>query len=95
MALAQLFLYQSVERFQFIDDGQLVVVPEKSTTKSYVLEFLKSQAILDNDLNDIASFTSKDTVNDLPCIFGTQSIICKCSIDEAKGKVCASLHEVL
>ena len=95
MALAQLFLYQSVERFQFIDDGQLVVVPEKSTTKSYVLEFLKSRPILDNDLNDIASFTSKDTVNDLPHIFGTQSIICKCSIDEAKGKVCASLHEVL
>ena len=81
MALAQLFLYQSVESFQFIDDGQLVVVPEKSTTKSYVLEFLKSRPILDNALNDIASFTSKDTVNDLPCIFGTQSIIRKCSID--------------
>ena len=32
MALAQLFLYQSVEGFQFADDGQLVVVPEKSTT---------------------------------------------------------------
>ena len=72
-----------------------MVVPEKSTTKSYVLEFLKSRPILDNALDDVASFTSKDTVNDLPRIFGTQSISCKCSIDEAKGKVCTSLHEVL
>ena len=58
MALAQLFLYQSVKGFTFIDDGQLVVVPDKNTTKSYVLEFLKSRPILDSPHNDDGSFSS-------------------------------------
>lgn len=34
MALVQLFLNQSVKEFTFVDDGQLVAVPDKSTTKS-------------------------------------------------------------
>ena len=69
MALAQLFLYQSVERFQFIDDGQLVVVPEKSTTKSYVLEFLGHQQIPQSSLRDIPSFSWKDSMRDVSLIF--------------------------
>ena len=95
MALAQLFLYKSVKGFTFIDDGQLVVVPDKNTAKSYVLEFLKSRPILDSPHNDDGSFSSKDALINLPRIFGTPSIIRKCSIDEAKGKVCASLREIL
>jgi hypothetical protein len=91
MALAQLFLYKSVKGFTFIGDGQLVVVPDKSTAKSYVLEFLKSRHILDSPHNDVCSFSSKDAVLNLPGIFGMPSIIRKCSINEAKGKVCASL----
>jgi len=95
MAMAQLFLYKSVIRFAFIDDSQLVVVPDKNTAKLYLLQFLKSRPILDSPNNDVVSFSSKDAVIDLPCILGMPSIICKCSIDEAKGKVCASLREIL
>ena len=72
-----------------------MVVPDKNTAKSYVLEFLKSRPILDSPHNDDGSFSSKDALIDLPRIFGTPSIIRKCSIDEAKGKVCASLREIL
>jgi hypothetical protein len=95
MALAQLFLFKSVKGFTFIDDGQLVVVPDKNTAKSYVLEFLKSRHIPESPHNDDGSYSSKDALIDLPRIFGMPSIICKCTIDEAKGKVCASLREIL
>ena len=65
MALAQLFLYKSVKGFTFMDDGQLVVVPDKNTAKSYVLEFLKRRPILDSPHNDDGSSSSKDALIDL------------------------------
>ncbi len=66
-----------------------MVVPDKSTEISYALEFF------DNPHNDVGSFSSKDAVINLLHAFGTPSIVRKCSIDEAKGKVCASLREIL
>jgi hypothetical protein len=39
-ALAKLFLCRSHDSFQLIDDGGLVIIPEKQSAKSYVLDFL-------------------------------------------------------
>ena len=42
-ALAKVFLYESHPgRFDFVDDGGVVIVPENKTTKAYILEFLDS-----------------------------------------------------
>ena len=40
VALSDLLLYISHGRFTFVKDGELVIIPEKEITKSYVLDFL-------------------------------------------------------
>ena len=94
-ALAQLFLYQSRQQFEFVDDGELVIVPEKDSTKSYILEFLENRQIPEKSIEEVSSVTDKDTTCEVPRIFGTPSIIRKCPINDAKGNVCVSLREIL
>lgn len=87
-ALVQLFLYLSHEQFAFIDDGELVVVPEKNTTRSCILEFLENQQIPEKSLEEVSSVAEKGEV---PSILQIPSSICKCTIDDAKGEcMCGS-----
>ena len=92
-SLAKSFLHnRSHDNFECSDHGGLIVIPEKNTTKSYVLEFLCRRRINDESHEEVSS---KIPMHEVPRIFGTPTIIQKCDINEAKGNISASLREIL
>ncbi len=87
-ALAKSFVHNRChDNIEFSDNGGLIVIPEKNTTKSYVLEFLRWRHINDESHEEVSSMRP---THEVPRIFGTPTIIQKCNIDEAKGNISAS-----
>lgn len=62
VALSHLSLYISPGEFTCVGDGELVTIPEKENTKSYLLEFLRHRQTPQISLENVASLSWNDFI---------------------------------